>query len=122
MGIAKMLTVVVIEQDGAMRTLINEWLKNAGYGVDTAVLPTNAGADLVIVDIPNLRFQGVRTVRQVRLDHPRAVVIGISTHLGRSLTRTSALASSLGVVRLLAKPLARDELIAAAVEAIGMAR
>jgi DNA-binding response OmpR family regulator len=120
-----MSTVVVMEQDGAMRTLICEWLEAAGYEAASAAVPGNdshvnlAIVDLVIVDIPSLKSQGTQTVREIQARHPGASIIGMSTQLGTSLPSTSALAAHLGLVRLLAKPLAREELLAATVDAIG---
>lgn len=116
-----MPTVVVIEEDGAMRMLIREWLDAAGYAAGKASVD-GAHVDLVIVDIPNLRSHAAQTVRAVRAAHPRAAMIGLSTQLGRSLPGDSAQAIALGLGRLIAKPLARDELLAAVADAIGPAR
>lgn len=110
-----MWTVVVLDEDGAMQTLICEWLEAAGYR------PARDGRDvgLVVVDLPSLRLHGARTVQEVRARYPRAAVIGMSALLGQSLLGSSPLAATLGVMRLLAKPLGRDELLAAAADAIG---
>ena len=112
-------TVVVMEQDGAMRTLICEWLEAAGYRASATGPPSGSQVDLVVIDIPSLKHQGIQTVRELRSRHPGASIIGMSTQLGESLPAESALAAKLGVVRLLAKPLAREELLAATLNAIG---
>ena len=116
-----MWTVVVLDEDGAMKTLICEWLEAAGYRLGP--LPSRDGADvgLVVLDLPSLRLHGAERVQEVRAEYPDAAVIGMSAQLGRSLLGTSPLAATLGVTRLLAKPLGRDELLAAAADAIGMA-
>ena len=117
-----MSTVVVIEEDVAMRTLIREWLEGARYAVGrVGGSPAPDGVELVIVDIPNLRFHGANTVRNAREKYPHAAIIGMSTQLGRSLPGNSVEASALRVVRLIAKPLTRDELLAAVVDSIGPA-
>jgi CheY-like chemotaxis protein len=120
-----MSTVVVIEEDVAMRMLICEWLEGARYTVGPAggstVSEGCSGVDLVVVDIPNLRFHGANTVRDVREKYPHAAIIGMSTQLGRSLPGHSVEAVALRVGRLIAKPLTRDELLAAVVDSIGPA-
>jgi len=119
-----MPTVVVIEEDSAMRTLICEWLLGEGYAV--RALPaqgasSSADADLVIVDVPDLRGGGADTVRAVRAGYPRAALIGLSTRLGRSLHSDSNPALALGLRRLVAKPCARGELLQAVADTLGAA-
>ena len=120
-----MSTVVVIDEDGPMRALICEWLEGARYAVDpvggSTAVEGRSEVGLVIVDIPNLRFHGPGTVRGVRERYPHAAIIGMSTQLGRSLPGNSVEASAMGVGRLIAKPLTRDELLAAVVDSIGVA-
>jgi DNA-binding response OmpR family regulator len=117
-----MSTIVVIEDDAAMRTLICEWLAAEGYSVRGLGAPGNdPGAELVIVNVLNLRSQGAQTLREVQAVYPRSAMIGMSTQLARSLPGDSALAHSLGVRRLIAKPFTRDEMLAAVVATIGVA-
>src|SRR5258705_998340 len=86
-----MLKVVVIEEDIAMRELIGEWLAGEGYDVralssaDASRGGGDLSAELVIVDLVNLRSQGAQAVGAVRLRFPGARVIGMSTQVGRSL-------------------------------------
>jgi CheY-like chemotaxis protein len=119
-----MQTVVVIEEDSAMRTLICEWLRGEGYvvrGLPVEEAGLASGADLVIVDVPNLRSRGADTVRAVRARYPQSALIGLSTQLGRSLHSDSNPARALGLQRLVAKPCARGELLDAVADAIGAA-
>jgi len=106
-------TIVVIDDDAAMRTLICEWLAAEGYRVRGLAAADGGDADLAIVDLLNLRARGPQALRAVRASYPRSALIGMSTQLARSLEGDSPLARSLGVSRLVAKPLARDELLAA---------
>ena len=122
-----MLSVVVIDDDMAMRTLICEWLMAEGYRVRGLAAVEgrsgnggNADVDLVIVNVLNLRSHGAQTLRDVQAAYPRSALIGMSTQLGRSLPSDSALARSMGVRRLVAKPLARDEMLAGVVATIGL--
>ena len=118
-----MLKVVVIEEDVVMRALIGEWLAGEGYDVrslstaDASLGGAEPCAELVIVDLVNLRSQGAKAIGAVRLRFPAAKVIGMSTQLGRSLGANSETLRGLGLVRLLAKPCEREELLEALAEA-----
>lgn len=118
-----MLTIVVIEQDVAMRTLLCEWLDAEGYrvqGRSARAAAVVSGVDLVIVDLLNLPTQGAQAVQHARTIYPGAALIGISTQLSRTLGAGAVQARALGVGALVAKPCARDELLAAVVGAIGV--
>src|SRR5260221_14526097 len=118
-----MLKVVVIEEDIAMRALIGEWFASEGYQVralstiDASRGGSDLSAELVIVDLVNLRSQGAQAIGAVQLRFPRAKVIGMSTQVGRSLGANSETLRGLGLVRLLAKPCEREELLEAVAEA-----
>lgn len=113
-----MFTIVVIEEDAAMRALILEWLAGEGRRVlGLAALPpgglTHAEADIVVADIPNLRSDAPRTVCKAHQRYPSATLIGVSTQLQCSLPGDSELARTLGVRCLIPKPCERDELVGA---------
>jgi CheY-like chemotaxis protein len=119
-----MPTIVIIEEDTAMRALICEWLRGEGYDV----LPrpaVDAGAEaaldahLVIADLPNLRSSGAQAVREVRRRYPYSQVVGLSTQLDKSLPGDSHLARRFGVRHLVTKPCSRDELIDVVSHALG---
>ncbi|HZF83320.1 MAG TPA: response regulator [Burkholderiaceae bacterium] len=119
-----MLRILVIEKDSAMQTLICEWLGAEGYatrGISMVAADPVWTADIVVVDLPNLRSRGCDTLRAVRESHPHAALVGLSTHLGRSLRSNSASAHALGLRRLVAKPCTRQELLGAVSEALGTA-
>ncbi len=109
-----------------MRALFREWLEAEGYRVlsrgDEFAGGEAPGPDLVILDLVNLPMQGAQAVQQVKRLYPRAVLIGTSTQLCRSLPADSARARALSVSALVSKPCRRDELLAAVVGAIGAAR
>ena len=77
--------------------------------------------ELVIVNLRDLRTSGVHAARAIRSRFPEAAMIVVSTQLSRSLPGESPLARALGANCLIAKPLNRDELLAAVVSAIGAA-
>lgn len=118
----RMLTILIIDEDSAMRELLGEWLVAEGYrvvGRPAGDGLREAGVDLLIVDVPNLRTQGADTVRKAQAMAPLARVIGMSAQLGQSLLPHSPAARSLGVRRLVAKPCSREELLDAVADAIG---
>jgi CheY-like chemotaxis protein len=122
-----MSKIMVIEEDGAMRVLICEWL--AGEGHEVRSLPRHGGAfdpaggvagdagvDLVVLDLPHPRARrddNLRAVQAVHAAWPHAAVIGISAQLARSLGGDSDVTRALGASRLLAKPCTREELLGA---------
>jgi DNA-binding response OmpR family regulator len=119
-----MSEIVVIEEDGAMRMLISEWLAGEGHKVRSLTRPGAAPddtVDLVILDLPQPRSRDGETTRVVIAVHaayPHAAIIAISTQLGRSLESDSVVARALGVDRLLAKPCSREELLHAVAAAL----
>lgn len=119
-----MLTIEVIEDDAAMRTLLTEWLRDDGYrvrsrsGMGASVVD---GVDLLVIDLLDLPGQGTTTVDRARKLYPKAAVIGISTQLSRTLAPDSSQARALSVDRLVSKPCSRWELLDAVVDTIGAA-
>ncbi|MDM0027446.1 hypothetical protein [Variovorax saccharolyticus] len=123
-----MSKIMVIEEVGAMRVLISEWL--AGEGHQVRSLPrhdaasgtvTDDAVDLVILDLPHPRSRSGEAAHAVQVVHaayPQAAVIGISTLIGRSLGIDSGASRTLGVSRLLAKPCTREELLGAVAAAL----
>lgn len=121
-----MSKIIVIEEDGAMRVLISEWLCSERHDVrsqslhgvflDAADREIDASVDLVVLDLPQPRStagETARVVQAVRRAYPHSPIVGISTQAPRSLTSDSDVARALGLSRLLAKPCTREELLEA---------
>jgi DNA-binding response OmpR family regulator len=120
-----MSSIVIIEEDGLMRGLLNEWLTAEGYAVSQQRLhepSAGNGADLVIVDLFMPRQAGAEVVRAVQQAHPGTPVIAISAQFRPGLERSWCAARALGVRQLMAKPFTRDDLLAAVRALIGPAR
>jgi CheY-like chemotaxis protein len=119
-----MLTIEVIEDDVAMRTLISEWLHAEGYRVRAEshiVDERRTDVDLVVVNLGNLHLDGIETVRRVRRTYANAALIGVSTQVSRTLAVDSEQAQTLGLARLVSKPCRSSELLGAVMDAIGPA-
>ena len=119
-----MLTIEVIEDDPAMRTLISEWLQAEGYRVRARSRLGEEGrtdVDLVVADLGDPHLDGDGYVRRVRQLYADAALIGISTRVSRTLAADSERALRLGLVRLISKPCRSSELLSAVAETIGAA-
>lgn len=97
-----------------MRALLKAWLLSAGYRVQAA-LPNDplraAPADLVILSIYMPRHDGAEQVGTIKAAHPGVPLIAISGQCRSGLAATGATTHALGVHRVLAKPLARKDLL-----------
>jgi len=117
------LDIVVFEEDQLTRNLLREWLGEAGYRVSRGTLRESQRArqpaDLVIASVYMPKQSGTRWVSDIRAAHPGIPVIAISGHFRPGLSAAGATAQSLGVQQVIAKPLARAELLAAVRDMIG---
>jgi DNA-binding response OmpR family regulator len=115
-----MATIAIYEPDNPMNNLLVEWLSQAGYNVyDSAVAEHGPAVDLVIVSIQMPKNGGVDVIRAMRVIHPGTPFIALSSQFRSGLSSCGAAAQALGVARCLAKPLTRNELLAAVQGAIG---
>jgi DNA-binding response OmpR family regulator len=110
-----MTTIVIYEEDDLMRGLLEEWLRGAGYRVIVTAhgAPHYGEADLMIVSIYMPKHAGLRLINEVRATHPRTPVIAISAQFRAGLSTAGAIAQTLGVAQVIAKPLTRDALLGA---------
>jgi len=117
-----MSAIVIYEDDDLMRALLEEWLSEAGYDVRAAV-PREAErtgpADLVIVSISMPKQAGALLVRKIQAAHPGAPLIALSGQFRSGLSAVGATADALGVQQVIAKPLAREDLLEAVRAMIG---
>ena len=119
-----MSTIAIYEADDLMRGLLEEWLKGAGYSVSAGIpcgVPSRGKADLVIVNICMPKHAGAGVADEIRAAHAGTPMIAISAQFRAGLSTAGATAQSLGVAQVLAKPLAREALLAAVGTMIGAA-
>jgi DNA-binding NtrC family response regulator len=118
--------IVIYEEDPLTRALLEEWLAEAGH----CVRPGNArkaGGDvrgdtpcgLVIVSVYMPKHAGAQCVRDIQAAHPGTPVIAISGQFRAGLAPDGATAQALRVQQVVAKPLSRQELLAAVHGIIG---
>ncbi len=113
--------IVIYEEDPLMRALLEEWLSEGGYRVRLAI-PRNVqrdAADLVIASVYMPKRAGAQALRDIRAAHPGVPMIAISGQFRSGLPAAGATARELGVDQVIAKPLARGDLLAAVHAMIG---
>jgi DNA-binding response OmpR family regulator len=111
-----MLDIVIYEEDYLTRALLQEWLREAGYRVRVGAAGDASccsPADLVIVSVYMPKCRGAQCVRELQMAYPGRPIIAISGQFRSGLDAAGATARTLGVQRVIAKPLARDELLRA---------
>jgi len=121
-GVGNPFEIAVYEDDHLTRALLREWLTEAGYRVCSAahcVASRTSPADLVIVSLYMPKLVGARCVRDIRAAHPSTPVIAISGQFRSGLASAGATAQSLGVQKVIAKPLIHGELLEAVRGMIG---
>ena len=108
-----------------MRALLQEWLAEAGFRVRAFAEPQGPfpeAAELVIVSVSMPKDAGMRRVQEVQTRHPQVPLIAISSQFRSGLSTAGATAHLLGVNQVIAKPLARENLLDAVRDIIGPPR
>ena len=109
-----MPTVLVVGADAALFGLIEEWLATSGC---RAVLEHSGlspkRVDLVVVDVPAPRQNGLDSLRQISERWPNTPIVVLSSAFFTSIECDGAVARRLGVASVLPKPLIREALITA---------
>jgi DNA-binding response OmpR family regulator len=111
-----MLDIVIYEEDQLTRSLMQEWLREAGYQprVGTSCNAVrDAPADLVVASVYNPKQRGAECIGTLRAAHPGKPMIAISGQFRPGVSAEGAAALALGVQQVVAKPLVRDELLRA---------
>ena len=115
--------IVIYEEDYLTRTLLREWLSGPGYRVHQGTLRDpnrNYTVDLVIVSVYMPKQAGAELIRDIQAAHPGAPLIAISGQFRSGLCAGGATAQSLGVQRVIAKPLIHRDLLEAVRGIIGV--
>lgn len=105
-----------------MHGLLREWLSSAGHVVQdpTAAQGAIPRADLVIMSISMRKGEAQLLIRGMQRIHPGTAIIALSSQARLGLSSNGVLARELGVARVMAKPLARKELITAVDDILGV--
>ena len=117
-----MASIALYERDDLMYGLLREWLGGAGHVVrdSTSAQVAIPCADLVIMSISMPKGETQLLIRGMQRIHPGAPIIVLSSQARLGLSSNGVLARELGVERVMAKPLARKELIAVVDDILGV--
>ena len=109
-----MRRVLIVERDSLHRDLIREWLEEGGVqGVYAETADGAAAAiDAVLVDVA-CQQQAQEILASWRRAYPHAALVLASGRFSPADMANDAMASRLGVTRILAKPFTRGDLWAA---------
>jgi DNA-binding response OmpR family regulator len=114
-----MTKILVVDDDGLVRTSIVRLLEEAGYQVVSAddglrgmALFRSEQPDLVITDILMPEQEGIQTVTEMRKAKPDAKIIAISGGGRIGETDFLRIAQVLGAMAAIPKPFDPDELLA----------
>ena len=113
---ARRPTVLVIDDDEAVRAVLVKTLRNAGYRVREARdgkagmrLVHGSSIDLVITDLVMPEQEGLETVRMLRQNHPNLSVVAMSGAFDGEFLKAAGI---FGAHSLLRKPIGADDLLA----------
>ena len=113
-----MKRVLVIEDDGSVRSLIRKILEGEGYEVleapdgDQGVRTfRDERPDLVLTDIFMPEKEGLETISELGLLDPAVRVIAISGGGNMGILNPLPMAAKLGALRTLSKPFSGKELV-----------
>src|ERR1700722_3309058 len=118
-----MKQVAIYEEDYLTRTLLREWLSDAGYGVCVGTLHDancKRAPDLVIVSVYMPKHAGAQWMGDIKRAYPETPLIAISGQFRSGLSAGGATAQSLGVQQVIAKPLIHRDLLEAVRGIIGV--
>lgn len=111
-------TILVIDDDSAVRHTVRVMLERAGYlvreadnGEEGVKLYRDARTDLVITDLFMPQQDGIETIQQIRAEFPDARILAVSG--GASIGAEGPLidARMLGADETLAKPFSKEDLL-----------
>ena len=111
------LTILVVDDEAAIRGLARKVLTGAGYSVLEAPdgkralqQIRNSKVDLVLTDLVMPEVEGLEMIRNIRHDWPETKIIAMSGAFGGQFLQAAEL---LGAQAILAKPIRPDDLLAA---------
>ena len=114
-------TILVVDDDAAIRDSVRAVLRDEGYRVETAesgaaALEVVGSADLVVLDVWMPDMDGIEVLGRVRASHPALPVVVVSGH---GNIETAVRATKLGAATFLEKPFSVDTLLAVIDENLG---
>ena len=115
-----MASILLVDDDEQLRTMLSEVLKRAGHEVQTACDGDEAikmfrsnPTDLVITDLIMPNKEGLETIREIRQGFPAVRIIAMSGGGRNGPGNYLAVAERFGAQRVLNKPFSHREILEA---------
>jgi DNA-binding response OmpR family regulator len=115
-----MYTILLIDDDSALREVLGMMLHQAGYAVIPAAngkegvrLYRERRPDLIITDLIMPEKEGLETIFEVQTEFPKAKIIAMSGGGQLGSTTYLDIASQMGAQKILRKPFSIEELLTA---------
>ena len=120
-----MISILLVDDDAAMRNAIKKILLKANYrvveacdGREALKIFNQSPTDLVVTDLIMPETEGIELIVNLRNRHPPVTVIAISGGGRSSPENYLAMATALGACQALSKPFLPEELLAAVESAL----
>jgi CheY-like chemotaxis protein len=115
-----MASILLVDDDNQLRSMLSQVLSRAGYEVQTAGdgyeasnLYRSHPTDLIITDLIMPEKEGLEMIRELRRDYPMAKIIAMSGGGRNRAIDCLAVARALGAQRVLKKPFSHSEILEA---------
>ncbi|MEW6689040.1 MAG: response regulator [Pseudomonadota bacterium] len=112
-AVAARARVLVVGADEALIGLLEEWLDARGWRVAASHGPGGGSFDVIVVDLPFPRQDGIHRLRRISEHHPGTPLIALSSNFFAGVDAAGAVAKALGVARVLPKPVTQEALLRA---------
>jgi CheY-like chemotaxis protein len=115
-----MASILLVDDDEQLRTMLFKVLSRAGYevrlardGIEATRSYCGQPADLIITDLIMPEKEGLEMIREIRRDHPQARIIAMSGGGRTGNINCLEVARALGAQSVLEKPFSHQEVLEA---------
>jgi len=121
-----MATILLVDDDEQLRTMLSVVLRRAGYAVRVAIDGIEASnfyrshpTDLIITDLIMPEKEGLEMIRELRKDYPQARIIAMSGGGRTGTMNCLEVARAFGAQQVLEKPFPHQEMLEAIRRVLG---
>ena len=121
-----MTSILLVDDDEQLRTMLSVVLRRAGYEVQVAIDGIEASnfyrshpTDLIITDLMMPEKEGLEIIRELRKDYPLAKIIAMSGGGRTGTMNCLEVARAFGAQQVLEKPFPHQEMLEAIRRVLG---
>jgi len=121
-----MASILLVDDDEQLRTMLSVVLRRAGYEVRVAIDGIEASnfyrshpTDLIITDLIMPEKEGLEMIRELRKDYPQAKIIAMSGGGRTGTMNCLEVARAFGAQQVLEKPFTHQEMLEAIRRVLG---